>query len=53
MQPRTARGKHKPLGEQRGSVFAGLGVICDEQSAAEQEMWALAIACLNVVLLSC
>lgn len=53
MQLRTARGKHKPLGEQRGSDFAGLGVICDEQSEAEQEMWALAIACLNEALLSC
>lgn len=36
-----------------GSDFAGLGVSCDEQSAAEQEMWALAIACLSEALLSC
>lgn len=34
-------------------VSGGGVMICDEQCAAEQEMWALAIARFNEALLSC
>lgn len=44
------RGKHKPLGEQQGSDFTGVGVIWEELSAAESQMWALAVACLTEAL---